>query len=260
MSSVSATSGASPFATQGSSASPDLGRDEFLKLLITQLQNQDPTSPQDSSAFAAQLAQFSSVEQLSNISAAMTREAQQLAGLSSSLAQLQIGQQVMTGELANRINLQAASALIGENVQVRDGSLEWSGSGTVPINVNLGANAREVEVTIRNAEGDVVRVIRTPPHAAGDMSLSWDGTDSDGAPLPAGSYTATVKALGDDGDAINAAPVRSGAVERVTIDQNGVSLWINGRRVAFNDLIAVTGPPGLPQAPTFPTTDLPPMP
>jgi flagellar basal-body rod modification protein FlgD len=234
----------SPLAFPASTAAPQrggasMGRDEFLTLLITQLRNQDPTSPENSSEFAAQLAQFSSVEQLANISSAMTSQAAQLAGLAGALGQIRSGQDAMSTELANRVNLQSASGLIGQTVQVRDSSVPWSGEGSVALGVHLAGDAREVEITLRNADGDVVRVLRTPPHDAGEHTVTWDGTDADGAPLPAGTYTATVTAVGPTGGAVQAAPMRSGTVERITVDESGVSLWIDGRRVPFDALLAI---------------------
>ena len=253
-----ATSAQSAFAS--AAGGTRLGRDEFLQLLVAQLQNQDPTSPQDSSEFAAQLAQFSSVEQLTNISGALGGQTQQLSALADALGQVQAGQAAMTGQLSTRINLQSASGLIGQTVQVRSDTVEWSGSGRAPLTVHLGAAAQEVEVTLRNAGGDVVRVVRTGAQAAGDLDLGWDGALTNGQPAPAGTYTATVRAIGADGATVPASAAITGRVDRLTVEGDGVFLWVGGRRIPFDALLTVCGtpPPGAP--PGDPPAEPPPGP
>ena len=99
-------------ATNGRQASQELGKDDFLKLLITQLQNQDPTSPMENTEFIAQMAQFSSLEQMTNMSTEFTK-------------------------LANMLNSGEAVSLLGRSVEVSSG--ESSISGVVEA-VTRGAN------------------------------------------------------------------------------------------------------------------------
>ena len=89
-------------ATNGRQASQELGKDDFLKLLITQLQNQDPTSPMENTEFIAQMAQFSSLEQMTNMSTEFTK-------------------------LANMLNSGEAVSLLGKNVEVASGDTSISG-------------------------------------------------------------------------------------------------------------------------------------
>lgn len=216
-----------------------LGRDEFLQLLVAQLRNQDPTSPQDGHEFAAQLAQFSQVEQLTNINGSLGAQAAQIAALAEAVSGLQTGQADMTAALSGRINLQAATALVGQTVEVAGSAIDWDGSAPVDVPLRLDGAAREVEVVIRNADGDVVRTIRTGAHDAGLHSVSWDGALDDGSDAPAGAYSATVSAIGPDGQAVGASAVMSGTVERLTVDGGGVSLWIDGRAYSFDALVSV---------------------
>lgn len=89
-------------ATNGRQASQELGKDDFLKLLITQLQNQDPTSPMENTQFIAQMAQFSSLEQMTNMSTEFTK-------------------------LANMLNSGEAVSLLGKSVEVASGESSISG-------------------------------------------------------------------------------------------------------------------------------------
>ena len=246
--SSAAPSGAPPLA--GAASQSALGRDDFLQLLVTQLRNQDPTSPQSSSEFAAQLAQFSSVEQLTNISQSMTGQAQQLAGLARAIGQVSAGQGAMAGQLSNRIDLQSASGLIGQTVQVESDAVAWNGTEPAAVRVHLGGAVREVEVTIRNAAGETVRVLRAGAHAAGTLDLAWDGAGTDGQPMPPGSYTASVRATDSAGAPVAAAPAFTGRVDRITVENDGVFLWVGGRRVPFQSLLTIES--GVPPAPPVP--------
>ncbi len=266
MNPISPTSPASSgISLAGTASQSALGRDDFLQLLVTQLRNQDPTSPQNSSEFAAQLAQFTSVEQLTNISQSMTGQAQQLAALAQAVGLVGQGQAALGGQLANRIDLQSASTLIGQTVQVQSPAVAWDGTAPVDIGVYLAGDAREVEVTIRNAAGDVVRVLRTGARDAGTTPVTWDGAGADGQPLPPGSFTASVRALDDTGAAVAAAPSLSGRVDRLTVEADGVFLWVGGQRVPFSALLTVEGgappspSPAPPPAPT-PPPSAPPLP
>ena len=235
-----AASPASAASLANATGNADLGRDEFLQLLVAQLRNQDPTSPQDGHEFAAQLAQFSSVEQLTNINTSMGAQAGQLGELAAALGALQAGQADLGNQLSGRIDLQAATGLIGQTVEVASDALDVGGSGEVPVRVRLGADVREVTVTIRDANGTAVRTIRTGSLGAGDHTLAWDGTLEDGSRAPAGAYTADVTALDDTGQAVAATPFVRGAVDRITVTGDGVRLWLGDRAVAYGDLLSIT--------------------
>ena len=251
---TSTPSPAASSALAGATGSAALGRDEFLQLLVAQLRNQDPTSPQEGHEFAAQLAQFSSVEQLTNIGSTLSSQSGQLAALASALEGVQSGQEALASTLSGRIDLQAASALVGKEVEVSSGALTWEGSGTVPVTVRLAADVREVEVTIRDAEGAVVRTLRTGGLKAGDHDVAWDGTLADGSAAPAGAYTASVTALDADGKPASAAPVLRGSVERLSVEGNGVFLWVDGQKVPFGSLLSISGADTASAPPTTPAS------
>ena len=217
----------------------NLGRDEFLQLLVAQLRNQDPTSPQSGHEFAAQLAQFSSVEQLTNINGAMSAQLAQFNALAGGINGLRAGQINMTDQLSGRIDLQAATALIGQSVEVSDGSAAWDGQTRVPVAVRLAGAAQEVTLTVRDADGEVVRTIRTGALGEGDHTLAWDGALEDGSPAEPGDYTVEVAAVGPEGQPVAATPLATGTVDRLTVEADGVYLWIGDRRVPFSALLSV---------------------
>lgn len=148
----------------GSSA---LGKDEFLKILVAQLANQDPTHPQDSSQFVAELAQFSSLESQQNTV--------------SDLNALMLGQATA--------NQTAATSFIGKNVEYHNASLAWDGTTPVVASANLGAAAKKVSVSVADGSGKVVRTIDVGASSAGDLPIVWDGTDDKGKVLAPGNYT-----------------------------------------------------------------------
>ena len=238
--SPASASAASTASLANATGNADLGRDEFLQLLVAQLRNQDPTSPQDGHEFAAQLAQFSSVEQLTNINASMGAQAGQLGELAAALGALQDGQADLGNRLSGRIDLQGATALIGQTVEVASDALHADGSGEVPVHLRLGAGAREVTLTIRDASGTAVRTVRTGSLGSGDHTLVWDGRLADGSQAPAGAYTADVTALGDAGQAVAATPFVRGAVDRITVTGDGVQLWLGDHAAAYGDLLSIT--------------------
>ncbi len=216
-----------------------LGRDEFLQLLVAQLRNQDPTSPQDGHEFAAQLAQFSQVEQLTNINESMAGQAQRFGALAGAIDGLRAGQIGMADQLSGRMDLQSATALIGRTVEMAGATVEWAGTGEATVPVRLGGDVREVELTVRDADGAVVRTIRTGALDEGDHDLTWDGALNDGSAAPEGAYTVAVSAVGPDGEPVAATAVTRGTVDRLTVEKDGVFLWVGGRPIPFQSLLSV---------------------
>ncbi|MEP0548550.1 MAG: FlgD immunoglobulin-like domain containing protein [Rhodothermales bacterium] len=218
---------------------PSLGKDEFLNLLVAQLRNQDPLNPQEGHEFVAQLAQFSSVEQLANISSTLNTHSGQLAALAEGMSASAAQQAALAGTLTSGMNLSTASALIGQTVEVAGNELGWNGSDPAAFGFELADSAADVEVTVRDAEGNVVRTFALGGQGEGAHNLTWDGRDGDGAPLPEGDYTFEVSAQNADGDDVAATSYIRGTVDRITIESGGVSLWFGGRSVPLSDLRSI---------------------
>jgi flagellar basal-body rod modification protein FlgD len=206
----------------GSSQAPvgpskELGRDAFLSLLITQLQNQDPLNPTDSTAFTAQLAQFSSLEQLGNVN--------------DNLKQLQNSQ-------ASGNNTQAV-ALIGKEITASGNSLDLAQGPPAGCDFKLDGNASVIMVSIYNHTGEFVNSFESRNLTAGRHTLDWDGIDQNGNPAAPGNYTFEVLAADANGDNINTTTFFSGKVDKVIFEDNTTYLISKDQRVALGDVIEV---------------------
>ena len=153
-----------------------LGKEDFLTLMVEQLKNQDPMNPSDATEFTAQLAQFSSLEQLFNVN-------DNLESMGNTSAEVQ------------RLS---ALAMIGTDVVTASSEFKFSG-GEIQFGYELDAPASEGSLYIRDAAGNTVASYPLTELDAGRHYVAWDGTDNNGKMLPDGNYTLGVSAYsGDD--------------------------------------------------------------
>jgi flagellar basal-body rod modification protein FlgD len=199
-----------------------LDKDDFLNLLITQLQNQDPLNPTDSVEFTAQLAQFSSLEQLGNVNDNL----QELKNFQAS------------------INNSQAVSLIGKTITANGNAIRLSGGGPVECNFKLEDDAALVAVTIYDDTGEFVKAFEGSNMAAGQQSMIWDGTDKNGNSVPDGNYTFEVMAADVNGKDLDAATLFTGTVDKVTFEKNASFLIAGGQKIALGDVVQVTLPEG----------------
>jgi len=198
----------------GSSA---LGKDEFLKILVAQLANQDPTQPQDSSAFVAELAQFSSLEAQQNTV--------------SNLNALMMGQATA--------NQTAATSFIGKQVEYHGSNLKWDGTNPISTTATLASAAKKVSVTISDSTGKAVRTIALGAQNAGEVPIAWDGLDDKGKALPPGAYTVQPAAYDASDKAVPISLNTAGTVSGVSF-QGGVPLLrIGTELVKMSDVTSI---------------------
>jgi flagellar basal-body rod modification protein FlgD len=189
-----------------------MGRDDFLKLLIAQLQNQDPLHPLDNQEFAAQLATFNSLDQLIGIN-------QKLDGMQS--------QQQMLGQLS-------AASMIGKQI-IADGNQVYLAQGTqATIPYALDAAAARVAITITDGQGNLVRTLVGGNQQAGEQTVLWDGKDAAGKTLPAGAYSIQVSALDAAGKKIGATSRTRGIVTGVDFNGGDLLLEIGAVKVPLS--------------------------
>lgn len=156
-------------------ATDELGKDAFLKLLTVQLENQDPTSPVENEAFVAQLAQFSSLEQL--------------VGLQDTMNNVYLGISAM--------NNSSMSNLIGKEVVAVGGAFQYS-EGEQVLSFEAAGAFDGATLAVTDASGNVVHSVDLPPGAVGEHVYTWDGTDQSGQPVEAGTYSFSIVATGED--------------------------------------------------------------
>jgi len=201
--------------------SSTLGKDEFLTLLTTQLQYQDPLSPMDNSEFIAQLAQFSSVEQLQ--------------GLGSRLDTLLIAQ-----ASANQLN---TATLTGKEIRFKSDGVTVTTSGAhAPFDVTLDADAAKGTAVVCDSAGHVVRTLDLGAHQAGTFGVDWDGLDQYGHPVPPGDYTITLSATAPDKSTVGATLSVSGVVAGVSFENQAPELLVGGRHVKMSDVVQIDTP------------------
>lgn len=194
-----------------------LGKDDFMKLLIAQLKNQDPEQPADAKEMVTQLAQLGSVEQMTN----MVKEMKTLQMATTSMASNQ------------------AINFVGKTVEANGSKLYLGDSGGAASAVNLAQPAETVTLTVRDASGQVVRTLDQGKTPFGITAVSWDGNNDNGERMPTGQYTLTVEAKNKDGGPVIADAKIAGVVSSVSYEQGFPELVVGGARVALANVTSI---------------------
>ena len=202
-----------------------IGKDDFLKLLVTKLQNQDPLNPMEDADFAAQLAQFSSLEQMQNIADGIAESNQW------DLLQMQ------------SLNNAMASNLIGREIKANYSTVYVNDASQPKISFTLPEYAQEVVFTIKDVSGNVVTSFTSEKLPAGAQSITWDATDSFGNRVADGAYTIEATALAASGGQLTPELSLTGVVESIVYRSGAAYLRVNGMEIPLGDISAV-GEPG----------------
>jgi len=193
-----------------------LDQEDFMMLLLTQLQYQDPLTPMDSTEFTTQLAQFSSIDQLSDIN------------------------DTLDNVLMFQESLQnaAVAGLIGKSVSVEGDSVYLNGSAE--LEYELLGDASTVTISVMDSSGTVVWSKDIGSQDAGTHSFTWDGTDMNGNPLPEGLYTFQVDATAEDGSEVTVTTSSGGVISEVSFE-DGITYLIleDGRKVLLSDIRSI---------------------
>jgi flagellar basal-body rod modification protein FlgD len=212
-------------AVNGSNAVSGTGRarlaenfDTFLTLLTTQLKNQDPLSPMDSTQFTQQLVQMTGVEQ-----------------------------QLLTNDLLEKLvsntgsGVSTAVSLIGKEVRadtdvaaLKDGKAEWT--------YKLDRDASDVKLEILDSKGRVVRTIAPTDNKAGEHKLAWDGKGQGGAELDDGIYSLKITAKDSQDSAVTSSIYMDGKVTGVEQKDGSTFLTVNGAQVPWDQLVSIRQP------------------
>lgn len=206
-------------ATAAMKQSTGLSKDDFLQLFITQLQNQDPLNPQDSSEFIGQMAQLTQVEQAYNTNTNLASIIDQLNGATSF----------------------SSVAYIGKTVTANGDQIQLAAGAQPTIGYRLDANAGKVAIDITDNTGTVVRTLTLGNTPAGDGTIVWDGKDGRGVTLPAGEYAFSVTGYNADGEKFQGYPHLVGTVQGVTLEGEEPYVTIGGVNVPLSNVLSVKG-------------------
>jgi flagellar basal-body rod modification protein FlgD len=187
--------------TSTSSAQTAMGENDFLTLFTTQLQNQDPSQPEDNSTFVSQLAQFSQLTATTNMETSMN----------SLVSTMQNDQ------------MSAGAALIGKQVLVPGGSAALVDSQPVNTSVSLPNGAQTITMTVTDSTGNIVDVQSLGAQTAGNMTATWNGLSSNGTQEPDGLYTIAFSGVDSKGATIKPTPSTYSTVLSISNPNAGTS-------------------------------------
>lgn len=195
----------------------DMGKDQFLTLLVAQLKNQDPTNPVDNSQFTSQMAQFSSLEQLIGIKDSM--------GLMTSAV--------------NSANTAQAINLIGKEVTAQGHNVYIKGGQGADISFEIPDTASAAKIIIEDANGDVVKTIDKGSLPAGKNSVKWDATTDAGAKLPDGLYTYNVIPTDAGGNIMDVSTYTRGIATGVSYDGGVAYVTVGNQKYMLSEIVEV---------------------
>jgi flagellar basal-body rod modification protein FlgD len=215
------TTTSSSSSSSSSTSTGGLGKDDFLQLMVTKLQYQDPLNPASDTDYIAQLAQFSSLEQLSNISDELTS--------SNQWSYLQ----------SQSLNNVLASNLVGREVKADFSGVYLDDSGEANFSYTTKQAATEVKFEVLNSSGTHVATISADDVAAGSHSITWDGKDDRGNSVAAGYYTVKATATNTDGTTFTPDMSVSGIVTNVVYNDGSAYVVIDGLQIALGDIKSI---------------------
>jgi flagellar basal-body rod modification protein FlgD len=198
-------------------ASSEMGQESFLKLLVAQMQHQDPLNPQGNEEFIAQLAQFTSLEQLM--------------GVNSSLGDLYAA--------TTSMNNASMTQLLGRNVTAFSDVVPYDGEGSQELHWKAPAEAGHMSITVTDEDGKMVAREELEGVAAGDGSWMWDGKDIHGVQVPEGKYTISITAFDMNGNPLDVGSVIKGTINEMSYETGAPIPFIDGVEVTMGSILRV---------------------
>lgn len=198
-----------------------MGKDEFLKLLTYQLQNQDPMNPMDQSKMTGELAQFSQLEQLSNLNNKFDQQNKNQMIQDKFFAASFVGKQVITS---------------GSSLKVTEEG------GNANVLFKLDGDAAKVVVRILDEKNQMVGEIWRDGMSGGSHEINWNGVTLDGQPVAKGTYKAVVKAWDQSAMEVPARTQATGLVSSVTFEDGEPVLTVEGQKVYLRDVASFHTP------------------
>jgi len=206
----------SKYSTKGSEFDGVLGKDDFLKLLITQLRNQDPLQPLNNDEFISQMAQFSSLEQLQDINDGVSSSLMLNQSLNNALSTTLIGREVLVQ---------------GNIISVSNGEIQTAGFYT-----NEDGTA---EVTISDSSGKVIRHLTINVSGENYVTIDWDGLSDEGEKVEDGDYSFAVSFTNKDGVTKNVSPYIEGLVSAIKFINGSAYVEVDGKNYNLSQLVEI---------------------
>jgi len=209
----------------GSASGQNIGKEEFLELLVAQLTHQDPLNPMEGTEFTAQLAQFSSLEQLIRVN-------DNLGSLTN---------------LEDAITQSQSVDMIGKQILAEGNTIAMTNGISSNIIFDLDKPTDSASINVFDADGALVSVFDTAELQAGQNKVAFAGFDKAGNPLPDGLYTFKISALDAEEKAVSVTTFSSGIVTGVNIAKDGgTNLQIGTTEFPLASVVQVSEPVKVP--------------
>jgi flagellar basal-body rod modification protein FlgD len=204
--------------------SSEVSRDEFLKLLTMQLKAQNPLKPYDNQEFASQLAQFSQLEQLSDIRSLLDEQVQT--------------NSILTQTISNT----ALPGMLGKSAKAFTDKVHFDGESAVNLGYSLPTSASEGSITIYDSNGTAVKNIdlESLDLTSGEHMISWDGRNNQGDECDEGDYSFVINATDASGNISGVQTFTKGEIETVRFKNEGTVLVINGMEIPLENITDIT--------------------
>lgn len=199
-----------------------LGKNDFMELLLAQMKNQDPLNPTDNTEFVAQLAQFSSLEQMTN----MNKNLESM--LQSNEA------------ISNSVSNSALMNYFGKEVTAESNSFYYNGSDSVDLTFDLDGNVATGAIAIKNADGSTVAAIKIDGLDSGENAVTWDGVTVLGTSARSGTYTYEFAAYDVLGNEVTGTANFSGKVDGIIFKEGEAQLKIGGVLIPVDSVKQIT--------------------
>jgi flagellar basal-body rod modification protein FlgD len=198
-----------------------LDKDAFFKLMLAQLKNQDPTNPLKSHEMAAQLANFSSLEQMQN--------------MNTTLNEIKGGQKPM--EQFQSLNL-IGKAVAGDSSKL----VRSKGDTDHDFQFNLPADATDVKIEVKNSAGELVKKYDLKSLKKGENKITWNGKDSRDLEAPIGEYYYQIEAKASNGGKLAVKTDFAGTITGVNYTPEGPVLLVGNQTIRLRDVKKITDP------------------
>lgn len=212
----SSLASAATTSTSSSTSSSAISSSDFLSLFTTQLENQDPTDPMDTSTMTNQMAMLSIVSQCEDMNTTLSS--------------------ILTAQ--NGANVTSAVGYIGRTITANSDEIDLS-DGSATINYSLPSAASSATIAVYNSSGNEVTTL-SGGTSSGDNSVTWDGTDSSGNTVDDGVYTVKITATDSSGDSVTATPYVTGKVTGVDSSSGEIKLQLGSISASLSDITGVS--------------------